>query len=184
MKSLPELRDEIADYRPDGDYPDEPLAYRCCKLALAALDDGCYGVGALLFDDTGRILAEGQNELFRHGFHSDRHAEMVTINKFEEQYPLFGDRSRLTIMVSLEPCPMCITRLLIAGIGRVIYLVEDRDGGMAGHLEKLPDVWRNLALLQSREMADISKTLSNLARELANCQLDLMRRKLLGAIRT
>jgi cytosine deaminase len=184
MKVPQELQKGLDTYKLNKDCQDDRLGYRCCELALAALENGCYGVGAVLFDNRGQILAEGRNKVFQNGFFSDRHAEMIVLNLFEEQFPVYGDRSQLTMLVSLEPCPMCFTRLLLAGIGRVIYLAEDRDGGMVHRLDQMPDVWRNLAQLQTRHQADVTPTLSSLAARLANCQLDQLRHKLLKAIRT
>lgn len=178
-----ELQKDLENYQLGKDCQDERLGYRCCELALTALKNGCYGVGAVLFDQQGEILVEGRNEVFQHGFFSDRHAEMVVLNRFEEQFPAYGDRSQLTMLVSLEPCPMCFTRLLVAGIGRVIYLAEDHDGGMVHRLKQMPDVWRNLAQLQTRHRADVASSLSSLAARLAGCQLDQLRHKLLKAIR-
>ncbi|MEN8135400.1 MAG: nucleoside deaminase [Thermodesulfobacteriota bacterium] len=183
MKVLQELTKDLDIYQLHKDYQDDRLGYRCCELALTALENGCYGVGAVLFDNKKQILAEGRNEVFQNGFFSDRHAEMVILNLFEEQFPVYGDRSQLTMLVSLEPCPMCFTRLLLAGIGRVIYLAEDHNGGMLHRLDQMPDVWRNLAQLQTRRRAAVTPSLSSLAARLANCQLDQLRHKLLKAIR-
>ncbi len=184
MKVLQELEKDLDIYPLHKDYQDDRLGYRCCELALAALKNGCYGVGAVLFDNGGQILTEARNEVFQNGFFSDRHAEMVALNLFEEQFPAYGNRSKLTILVSLEPCPMCFTRLLLAGVGRIIYLAEDHDGGMINRLDKMPAAWRNLAQLQTRNRAEVTPTLSSLAARLASCQLDQLRHKLLKVIRT
>lgn len=184
MKNLHEFKKTFATYRVNEDHQDDRLGYRCCELACTALENKCYGVGAVLFDNKGQTLAEGSNEIFLNGFHSDRHAEMVTLNLFESKFPSYGDRSKLTMLVSLEPCPMCFTRLLIAGIGRIIYIAEDRDGGMVHQLAQMPAVWRNLAHLQTQHKADVSLTLSSLAAQLASCQLDQLRHKLVTTIRT
>lgn len=183
MTTRQELQDTLNSYQIDEAHQDDRLGHRCCELAMAALENECYGIGALLFDGRGRILAEGRNTVFQDGFHSDRHAEMVLLNLFEERFPSYGDRGGLTLLVSLEPCPMCLTRLLLAGIGRVLYLAEDRDGGMVHRLAKMPAVWRNLARLQTQDKADVTAALSSLAHQLANCQLELFRQKLLREIR-
>ena len=183
MRSLDELKSALANYQINRDYRDEILGFRCCELAFTALEDNCYGVGALLCDGAGQILVEGRNEVFKNGFHSDRHAEMVVLNVFEGQFKTYGDRSQLTVMVSLEPCPMCFTRMLIAGIGRVVYLAEDRGGGMIHKQDKMSDLWRNLAQLQSQHRAEVTTVLSSIASELGQCRIDLLRQRLLAAIR-
>jgi tRNA(adenine34) deaminase len=53
-------------------------------------------------------------------------------------------------MVSLEPCLMCLTRLLLAGIGEIVYLANDYAGGMAKRLAGC-----HLGELRSRLLANI-----------------------------
>lgn len=183
MKTLTELQIELANYQINAGHCDDRLAHRCCELALEALANGCYGVGAILLDTTDNTLVEGRNEVFLNGFHSARHAEMVVLDKFEEKFPQYRNRGELTMLVTLEPCPMCLTRLLFAGIGRVLFLAEDPNGGMVHLLNKMPEVWQNLALLQKQHRADISPALSSLATEIAICRLKQLRAKLLQAIR-
>ncbi len=179
---LQQLRTRLADcYR--GGAEDWQAGVRCCQLALAAAESGCYGVGAVLLDESGQTLAEGHNQVFLEGFHSSAHAEMLVLDRFEAMYPAYGDRSGLTLVVSLEPCPMCLVRSMLAGIGQVRYLVEDIDGGMAAHGRRLPAAWRNLASLQQRQQAAVSSELRALAAELAAFNIAGLRRRLLAEIR-
>ena len=183
MENLMELRAALANYQANENYPDDRLAIRCCELACESLVKGSYGVGAILVDRNKNVLAEAGNEVFIDGFHSDRHAEMVVLDLFEERYPNYGDRSGLTMMVSLEPCPMCFTRLLIAGIGRIAYLAADNDGGMLQRIAQMPPAWLNLASLQEQEIARASGFLAELASQLATCSLKTLRHHLLKTIR-
>jgi tRNA(adenine34) deaminase len=183
MKTLTELQTELANYKADENCPDEHLAIRCCELACESLANGCYGVGAILVDENRSVLAEAGNRIFMDGFHSGRHAEMVVMDMFEERYRNYGDRSGLTLMVSLEPCPMCLTRSLLAGIGRIVYLAADNDGGLVQRLEKMPPAWENLASLQKRERALSSELLKDLAAQLATCSLQGLRQRLMESIR-
>ena len=183
MKTLTELQAELANYQADENHPDDHLAIRCCELACESLANDCYGVGAVLVDKEREILAEAGNRIFIDGFHSDRHAEMVVMDIFEERYPNYGDRSRLTLMASLEPCPMCFTRLLLAGVGRIVYLAVDNDGGMIQRLEQMPPAWQNLASLQKQGKALTSEFLTDLAAQLATCSLQSLRQRLMGSIR-
>ena len=183
MENLTELRAALANYQADEDYPDDQLAIRFCELACESLVKGCYGVGAILVDREKNVLAEAGNEVFIDGFHSDRHAEMVVLDLFEERYPNYGDRSGLTMMISLEPCPMCFTRLLIGGIGRISYLAADNDGGMLQRIAHMPPAWLNQASLQEQEIARASGFLAELASKLATCSLKTLRHQLLKTIR-
>ncbi|PKH03235.1 nucleoside deaminase [Psychromonas sp. MB-3u-54] len=183
MDDLTELKKALLSHRIDRNFPEESLGKRCCEIACVSLENGCYGVGAILVDKTDNILIEAGNEIFLKGFHSARHAEMLVIDRFELQYPKYGDRSGLTMMVSLEPCPMCLTRLLLAGIGEIVYLANDDAGGMAGRIDRMPPAWINLASLQNRRLAKVSNTLESLATRLAACRLGELRNRLLANIR-
>ena len=70
------------------------------------------------------------------------------------------------LYTSLEPCPMCIARLIIAGCPCVIYVADDPQGGMAKHLEGFPPIWRNLAEPCRFIKADCSPQLQELANRL------------------
>jgi hypothetical protein len=63
------------------------LGMVACQEALVAALRGNYGVGALLVDPQGTIVARGQNAVFSPYFRSDLHAEMVVMNTFEERHP-------------------------------------------------------------------------------------------------
>ncbi|MEH6626165.1 MAG: nucleoside deaminase [Motiliproteus sp.] len=166
-----------------AEFTHQQLGLRCCELALQGLQQGCYGVGAVLTDGQQSIVAEGVNRVFSAGYHSSAHAEMQLLDAFERTYRDYGDRSELTLMVSLEPCPMCLVRSMLAGIGHIRYLVADADGGMVSRLEKLPPAWRNLASLQSHHLAHISPELRQLSTALASYDLAAMRKKVMANIR-
>ena len=183
MNSLSELHQILTGYSANDSYQDESLGLICCKLALQALDNECYGVGALLFDNRRKVITEARNEIFQDGFHSAAHAEMLAIDRFEANNPVYLERDKLTLMVSLEPCPMCLTRLLLSGIGRIIYLAKDKDGGMVHQLDQMPPSWRNLAEIQTYALAEVSPALSELASRLASCQLNERRQQLMKTIR-
>ena len=178
-----DLKNSLAHYQIDDSFIDDQMGLCCCRLALESLENGCYGVGAVLYDTSTKLVIEAHNEVFLEGFHSGRHAEMVALNRFEDEHSDYGDRSNLTMIVSLEPCPMCFTRLLLAGIGQIKYLVADDSGGMVTRLVQMPPVWQNLAQIQQHQRASVSPTLSTLAAELAACQLQQLRTKLMMRIR-
>lgn len=158
-------------------------ALQCCQLAFTALERGDYGVGAVLLNAQGERLAEGMNKVFSQGYNSAAHAEMNVIDAFEYQYPDYPDREGLTLIVSLEPCPMCTARILSAGIGHVVYLAEDKSGGMLSRCSKLPDAWRNLSQLLEVSKFSQAEELSTLAFDIANAQLSQKRKKLISIIR-
>lgn len=136
---------------------DSALVERLLDKARAALAAGNYPVAALIADDQGRVLAEAENTVFSAGFDSSAHAEMGALDVFERLRPCSPRQAHLLVL--LEPCPMCTTRLLYSGLASVIYVVPDPDGGMLRHIHRLPPAWRNLARLQAHRRADISRAL-------------------------
>lgn len=76
--------------------------------------------GALIVDNkTGKILAEGLNAV--HQKHNPTlHGEMVVINNYAKQYP-HVDWKNVTLYTTCEPCPMCQTAIIWAGIPRVVF---------------------------------------------------------------
>ena len=171
---LDRLAERLEAARPDPDHRDDPLALRCCELALEALGDGCYGIGAVVVDGGGRIVAEARNRVFSDGFHSGAHAEMLALDALERA-PHPGGRRELRLVASLEPCAMCVGRLLLSGIGEVRYVVEDPDGGMMQRVSRLTPVWRNLASLQRHGPAEVSWPVHELAARLAAARQNRLR---------
>lgn len=139
----------------------EPALRSLVQAALAA-KRGTYGVGALLVETkTGRVVCEGHNEVHLDGFHSERHAEMVVISNYENANTRSsatdaadGPRMRdLTLVTSLEPCPMCMTRIIFAGCGKIRYVCEDAIGGMVSRKESLPPIFKQLTDAQQQDWA-------------------------------
>lgn len=177
------LSSEYEALQPSGSHEDEQMGRRCCLLALEAVRVGSYGVGAVLSDAQGDIIAEGYNRVFESGYRAAAHAEMECLNAFEQRYPNYGNRSGLTLTVLLEPCPMCLSRILLSGIGRVRYLCTDHDGGMAHMLRHMPAAWRDLARLSDIQEADVSLPLREFAAKLSKSSLSEHRKRLISQIR-
>ncbi|MGH3148210.1 MAG: nucleoside deaminase [Rubrobacter sp.] len=74
--------------------------------------------GAVIVDeDSGQLLAEGLNEVEKNPV---LHGEVAAIMRCAEAHP-DADWSRMTLYTTAEPCPMCSTAILWAGIPRVVY---------------------------------------------------------------
>ncbi len=78
----------------------------------------------------------------------------------------------LTLYTSLEPCPMCMVRMLTAGIGRVLYLARDEMWGMTEEREKLPPTWRDLAEGKVFAAADCSSELRDASFRIFGINID------------
>lgn len=140
-------------FSPRAELKDEATAIQACRLALQAADLGTYGVGALLLDRDGEVVVEGHNEVFVEGFRSDFHAEMVVMNRFEASQRGKRDLRGHTLVSSLEPCPMCMTRLIFAGVGQIRYVKEDDLGGMVQRKSQLPPIFRDITEDHSQNWA-------------------------------
>jgi len=174
------LARRLAAFEPDtAAHPDDALGKRVCEEALAAAEAGNYGVGAVLVDASGEVVLSAGNRVFEAGFASDGHAEMALVSRLERERPDLAP-AELTLLVSLEPCPMCYTRLKLSGIGRVLYLAPDEAGGMVGRAGQLPPIW---ALLHPRQVfapARVSRRLRRLALAIFRLNLGELRERLVA----
>lgn len=174
------LANRLEAFEPDPErYPEDSLGIAVCREALAALQAGNYGIGAVIADASGEIVVRAGNRVFEPYFASDGHAEMAAVSLLEREHPDL-DPADLTLVASLEPCPMCYTRLKIAGIGHVLYLAEDEDGGMVHRPEGLPSIWALLRPGQEFRSARVSPDLTRIAWALFRSNLRPLRARLLG----
>ena len=159
-------------------YQDQQLGMVVCQEALVAARRGNYGVGAVLVNPRGTVVAQGQNAVFYPHFRSDLHAEMVVMNAFEERHPEVDTMRGYTLLSSIEPCLMCFARLLAAGVETVKFLAEDVWGGMVNHRQHLPAAWQRLGQRQAIGQAEVSESLRQFALDVFRVTLDACRQKL------
>ena len=112
--------------------PDERFMIEACRLARESVDNGLGGpFGAVIVKD-GQIVARGQNRVLLTG-DPTAHAEVLALRRAVEH----GGEWRLedtTLVVTLEPCPMCAGAIVHARLRRVIFGCSDTKGGAAGGL--------------------------------------------------
>ena len=161
-------------------HTDQQLGIMACAEALAAARMGNYGVGALLIDPRGEVLERGRNTVFFPHFRSDLHAEMVVMTAFEQRQPAVETMRGYTLLCSLEPCPMCMVRLLIAGVQTVKFLAYDDLAGMVNQRDSFPMAWRRLWQSQEFIPADVSASLRQFALDVFLLNLEACRQKLLS----
>jgi cytosine deaminase len=177
--SLQDLERRLAKVSAEqADQRDQEFGIMVCKEALVAARLGNYGVGAILVNPQGDIIEYGHNQAFYPKFRSHLHAEMVVMNSFEKRFPEVDNMRGYTLICSVEPCPMCLARLLITGVQTVKFLVHDELGGMVAHLHHLPKAWNRLAERQEFVLAEVSQELRQLALDIFLVNLDNLRRKL------
>lgn len=170
MNTYSLLSKKISNYNPNPKYKHDQISHKVCILALKAAQGGNVGVGAILIDQNGNVCLEAKNEVFKNGFRSDLHAEMVLINKIEKKYRNKINLSGFTLISSLEPCPMCMTRIIFSGIGTIFYITKDQDGGMIHIMKKLPILFQKFIVQQNQKWgkAICSKELDDLSRQIWN----------------
>ena len=159
---------------------DQQLGTVACREALAAAGMGNYGVGAVLVDPNGYVVEQGRNSVFFPHFRSDLHAEMVVMNAFEERYPTIDNMRGYTLVCSLEPCPMCLARLLVAGVQTVKFLAHDALAGMVGQRDQFPTAWKRLWQRQEFVAAEVSDSLRQFALDVFLLNLEACRQKILS----
>jgi len=105
-----EWKSWLMTYQFHTECPDDDFGWLACVLALAAVTSGNFGVGSVLVDCSRDIVAWGHNQVFSPYFRSDRHAEMVVVDRYEKLYRNATKPKAHTLYTSLEPCPMCLAR--------------------------------------------------------------------------
>jgi tRNA(adenine34) deaminase len=102
--------------------------------ARAAAAQGEVPVGAVAMID-GRALSARHNERERTG-DPTAHAEMLALR--DAAAAVGGWRlSEVTLVVTLEPCPMCAGALVAARVWRLVYGASDPRAGACGTLYNL-----------------------------------------------
>jgi tRNA(adenine34) deaminase len=100
--------------------------------AEAAGTAGDVPVGAVVLDAGGEVLARGGNERERAG-DPTAHAEVLALRRAAAatgSWRLAG----ATVVVTLEPCPMCAGALVAARVARVVFGAPDPKAGACGSL--------------------------------------------------
>ena len=102
--------------------------------ARAAAAEGEVPVGAVVLAG-GRVVAARHNERERTG-DPTAHAELLALR--DAAAALGGWRLvEATLVVTLEPCPMCAGALVAARVGRLVFGARDPRAGACGSLYNL-----------------------------------------------
>jgi tRNA(adenine34) deaminase len=115
---------------------DIAMMHRALELARAAADVGEVPVGAVVYETaTGRVLCEAFN---RREIDKDptAHAELLAMRgacAAKHDWRL----TDCTVVVTLEPCPMCAGVIVNARVGRLVYGAPDPKAGACASLMSL-----------------------------------------------
>ena len=92
-------------------------------------------VGALVIGRSNKVLARDHNRCISRN-DPTAHAEILVIRqaaKLIENYRLNG----LTMVVTIEPCPMCMGAIINARLDTLVFGAFDPKGGAAGSMYNL-----------------------------------------------
>jgi tRNA(adenine34) deaminase len=106
------------------------LMQEALEEAQKALLDGEVPVGAVLADSNGLIVAKAHNQpILLHD--PTAHAEILTLRRAGTVYGNYR-LNGATLVVTLEPCPMCMVAAVHARIARLVFGGRDPKWGAAG----------------------------------------------------
>jgi tRNA(Arg) A34 adenosine deaminase TadA len=154
-------------YQPLEKYPDDYYAKEANLQALKSVKEGGYGIGAVLIDQSGKIIARNHNQQMQK-HRSDLHGEMALLTDFERSpasrkyMNLYVYKPGLTVFSSAEPCPMCFIRLATAGVDTK-YCTPGPDDGMVTRITCLPPSWVEMAQKRKFEKANSSPLMQKTA---------------------
>jgi len=117
---------------------DLPMMHRALALADQAAAQGEVPVGAVVYkliNDEPVILGEGHN-LRETENDPTAHAEIVAIRSAAQALGTWR-LDDCTLVVTLEPCPMCAGTLINARVSRLVYGTKDPKAGCVGSLYDL-----------------------------------------------
>jgi tRNA(adenine34) deaminase len=126
--------------------------------AEAAAREGEVPVGAIVLHD-GRIIGRGRNACERLQ-DATAHAEMIALTAASQALGTWR-LERCTLIVTLEPCPMCLGACLNARVPRVVYGALEPKCGACGSVVDLtaPPGYNHRIVAEGGLMADESAQL-------------------------
>lgn len=166
IDALNTLMDEVKRFTPDPNYPDDPYVLITLEEAILAGLEGNAGIGAILINPEGNVFHRDHNRMFTPYFRSDYHAEMVLLTHVEEQIKGQHTLKGYTLYSSLEPCEMCMIRIINSGVSKVYFAGLDLGKGAVTGPNKLAEHWENLAAKQEIAQAKCSPRLAEMGLEI------------------
>lgn len=118
--------------------PEDPL-HAAMGEALALAEEAArhseVPVGAVVLGPDGAVVGRGRNTSREHG-DMTRHAELGALRGATRTLgtPYL---TACTLVVTLEPCPMCLGAALEARVGRIVYGAANRGAGALGGVSDL-----------------------------------------------
>jgi len=157
----------LVAFQPTAEYSDDVYAKAANLQALESVMQGGYGIGSVLINQEGKIIAAAHNsQIQKH--RSDLHAEMTLLTDFEESglakeyVNIYIYKPGLTVFSSAEPCPMCYIRINTTG-SDTKYCTPGPDDGMASRTDFLPPAWKEMALKRKVSLGNCSPVMQKMS---------------------
>lgn len=164
---LQKIHTFLEAFQPTAEYSDDVYAKAANQQALKSVMQGGYGIGSVLINQEGKIIAAAHNsQIQKH--RSDLHAEMTLLTDFEEsrlarQYVnIYVYKPGLIVFSSAEPCPMCFIRINTTGADTK-YCTPGPDDGMVSRTDFLPKNWKEMALKRKVSIGNCSPVMQKMS---------------------
>ena len=118
----------------EGSDPEDAAMARALDEARAAPVHGDVPIGAVALHE-GTVIAARHNEREQRR-DPTAHAEMLAVADAAAALGTWR-LNEVTLVVTLEPCPMCAGALVAARVGRLVYGAADPKAGACGSLYNL-----------------------------------------------
>lgn len=117
-------------------------------------------IGAIIVDKNGNVISKSCNEVEAKNSQTE-HAEILAIRKAGKE---LGDwrLNDCTIYVTLEPCSMCMSAILLARIGTVVYAADSPQFGFKLDSNKNFELYNSPIAIRSGVCADEAEQLLKL----------------------
>lgn len=164
---LQKIQNYLIGFQPSLEYSDDQYAKAANIQALKSVLQGGYGIGSVLIDKDGKIIAAAHNtQIQKH--RSDLHAEMTLLTNFEESrlakkyVNIYVYRPGLIVFSSAEPCPMCFIRINTTGADTK-YCTPGPDDGMVSRTDFLPPAWKEMAMKRKVSQGNCSPEMQKMS---------------------
>lgn len=161
------MENYLVSFQPSAEYTDDEYARAANIQAIKSLKEGGYGIGSVLINQEGKIIAAAHNtQIQKH--RSDLHAEMTLLTNFEESrlakkyVNIYIYRPGLTVFSSAEPCPMCFIRINTTGADTK-YCTPGPEDGMVSRTDFLPPAWKEMAMKRKISLGNCSPVMQKIS---------------------
>ena len=144
-----------------GSVTDDEAMGLALAEAAGALGHGDVPVGAVALHG-GRVVASRHNEREQRG-DPTAHAELLALSDAAAALGTWR-LTEVTLVVTLEPCPMCAGGLVAARLGRLVFGAADLKAGACGSLYNLcadPRLNHEVAVVPGVRAAEASAQLTS-----------------------